>query len=122
MRNKYRDQLGGLMSLSDSTAKKVERDMQRDEARTPRKREDSYRVDFLKNIFDSAKEEDSLLKKLYMYGAGIPGATFAGADAIGDYMIPGSRGAMFNPISGPDALSDREYKDRIMSGLVIGNI
>ena len=55
MRNKYRDQLGGLMSLSDSTAKKVERDMQRDEARTPRKREDSYRIDFLKNIFDSAK-------------------------------------------------------------------
>ena len=88
------------------------------EARTPRRREDSYRIDFLKDIFDSAKEEDSLLKKLYMYGmGGIGGTTLAGADAIVD-MIPGSsRGIMFNPFTGPDALSDREYKDLIMSML-----
>ena len=97
------------MSLSDSTAKKVERDMQRDEARTPRKREDSYRVDFLKNIFDSAKEEDSLLKKLYMYGGGgLGGTTLAGADLLVD-MLPGITGALRRPVSGPDALSDREY-------------
>ena len=56
-------------------------------ARTPRRREDSYRLDFLKNIFDSAKEEDSLLKKLYMYGGGgLGGTTLAGADLLVDML------------------------------------
>jgi hypothetical protein len=87
------------------------------EARTPRRREDSYRIDLLKNMFDSAKEEDDLLKKLFKYGgAGISGTTLAGVDAVVD-MIPGSTGLIVNPTSGPDALSDREYKDRIMSML-----
>jgi hypothetical protein len=78
-------------------------------ARTPRRREDSYRLDFLRDIFDSAKEEDNLLKKLYMYGGGgLGGATLAGADLLVD-MLPGMTGALRRPVSGPDALSDREY-------------